>query len=430
MASVLGRPTTIDPRDGWATFPIDAPIPKDRREIAPMPRAESDPPTPLTKLLWGAELTAPLRDILVLEKQGPHPSDFSKIEKMHSQILQITEHCPPFFRMKNPDTRFDNHPDCLWLPESRPVFENGRAFTIMALHRSYIFTNPSSRTAALKAAIDSLRSDRAYFNFLTAKHYKTFSIVLHTFDAIILAAAIYILHPLENGAYLEEMLQNFDWSMQRFQIISEINSMAKTALGVMKAIHIRIKKVLGPANSTSHLPALYADSSSTLSISPQSRSPPSVNVYLSPGPQNSASISSSSNTYSNTQPSTSISPDPGSSSYDEPPPPPTIQTSAPFVPADFDFSSIEPLQPMHDLLFNDLAGAGDDPLLDGYSGVAGEREGEGEPQYDHGQRLGAGVGGLTAAAPQRRQQQGGGYWQFEGDFGIGSFWGFMNTYSP
>lgn len=60
MALVLGRPTTIDNRDEKPPLPIDAPVPKNRREVAPAPRTESDPPTPLSVLLWNYELSAPL----------------------------------------------------------------------------------------------------------------------------------------------------------------------------------------------------------------------------------------------------------------------------------------------------------------------------------------------------------------------------------
>ena len=66
MALVLGRPTTIDSRDGKPAFPIDAPIPKNRREVAPAPRTESDPPTALSVLLWTSELSAPLVSIFHL----------------------------------------------------------------------------------------------------------------------------------------------------------------------------------------------------------------------------------------------------------------------------------------------------------------------------------------------------------------------------
>ena len=63
MALVLGRPATIDNRDGKPPFPIDAPIPKNRREVAPAPRTELDPPTPLSVLLWTCEISAPLVSI-------------------------------------------------------------------------------------------------------------------------------------------------------------------------------------------------------------------------------------------------------------------------------------------------------------------------------------------------------------------------------
>jgi len=112
MAMLLGRPTTIDRRDEKPPFPIDAPIPKNRREVAPAPRTESDPPTPLSTLLWTSELSAPLWDISILEKEDPHQNNFAKVEKMHILINQISLYCPPYFRAHNPDTTFDDHPDC------------------------------------------------------------------------------------------------------------------------------------------------------------------------------------------------------------------------------------------------------------------------------------------------------------------------------
>ena len=63
MGIVLGRPRSVDSRDGRPPFPIDAPLPKNHREEAPMARRDTDPPTPLTKLLWTAEIGAPLWDI-------------------------------------------------------------------------------------------------------------------------------------------------------------------------------------------------------------------------------------------------------------------------------------------------------------------------------------------------------------------------------
>jgi hypothetical protein len=66
----------------------------------------------------------------------------------------------------------------------------------------------------------------------------------------------------------------------------------------------------------------------------------------------------------------------------------------------FDFSGIAPLQPMHDLLFNDLVGVSDDP----------------------GQQP-------TVAANAQTFYEQGAPWQFEGEFRDDSFWNFMNQYN-
>jgi hypothetical protein len=409
MALVLGRPTTIDSRDGKPPFPIDAPIPKNRREVAPTPRTGSDPPTPLSVLLWTCELSAPLWDIFNLEKEDPHQNNFAKVEKMHVLINQISLHCPPYFRAQNPDTTFDDHPDCYWLARARYSFQNNAAFTIMALHRPYIFTNSSSRTLALKAGLDILRAQRTFFNLLTSTHYKMFSLVLNTFDAIILVAAIYILHPFENRDDLDDALQHFEWAMERFHVMGDRNAMAKAALGVFKAIHVRLKKALVPTSTgTKYLSTLATTSTNSLSttVSPSEAysTPSNQATFGTPSQSVSSASTNTSTTTQYTQPTisnlTEPIPTPGSSSAWE------AFSGNMNIPSNFDFSSMAPLQPMHDLVYNDLSTIGETQLVD--------------PQLAN-----IGAGGLfdpNAAS--------GGMWQFEGDFGNDSFWGFMNNYNP
>jgi hypothetical protein len=436
MAIVLGRPTTIDPRDGKPPFPIDAPIPLNRREAAPAPRTESDVPTPLTMLLWNTEVSAPLWDIFNLEKEDPHQNNFAKVEKMHSLINQITFHCPPFFRSQNPDLTFDALPECYWLPRARPVFQNNAAFTIMALHRPYIFTNASSRTSALKAGLDVLRAQRTLFNLLTTLHYKMFALVLNTFDAIILIAAVYILHPYENRPDLDDALQQFEWGKERFQMMSSRNAMAKAALGVVKAIHLRLKKALNQQPPTPGPAAPSSPSTSTPEIgnggTPNMLPTPSTHPSIS-----SASTSSNSNPSTGTGTSGSNYTLPTISNLTSPPALPTTPSATAWDafssnPPNFDFSSMPPLQPMHDLVYNDLgAWTGDesglDPALENV-GVGGSGNGNGGNGTGGGYEIGrwdTGNMGMAGGAGMAAQN-----WQFEGDFGSDSFWGFMNSFQP
>ncbi|XMA15605.1 hypothetical protein WAI453_008396 [Rhynchosporium graminicola] len=428
MAIILGRPTTVDPRDGKPRFPIDAPTPRNRREVAPAPRTDSDPPTSLTMLLWLAEVAAPLWDIFNLEKEDPNQNNYPKLELMHKMINQITLHTPPFFRTQNPDTTFDRHPDCFWLSSARSILQNAAAFTVMALHRPYIFTNSNSRTAALKAGLDILRAQRTYFNLLSIRHYKMFALVLNTFDAIVLVAAIYILHPTENPEYLDDTLQHFQWGMDRFETMGDRNAMANSALSVLKVICVRLKKALNRAAKTEG-PSTVSASTTPAAITPGYTTPQySASSYpsVSSGSTNS-STNQSAGTYTNTNASSSTTATqytlPTISNMTESTPAPistTIPTTASSweafsLPPTFDFSSMAPLQPMHDLLFNDLGGT-----IDGGLGL--DASGMQTPGIWGPGSGNANVTGIENGVPDAT-------WQFEGDFANDSFWGFMNTYN-
>jgi len=388
MGLICGRPTTIDPRDPRPPFPIDASVPKNRREVAPAPRTDSDPPTPLTALLWNAEISAPLWDIYNLEKEYARPNDAARVERMHHLINKIPWHCPSFFREKDPDTSFDSNPDCYWLPGARLVFSNAAAFTIMALHRPYIFISENSRRAGLEASLDILRIQRDYFNLLQAKHYKMFNLVLNTFDAIILLAAIYILHPQENRDRADDTIQHFEWAMDRFETMIGRSATAKTALGVLKAINAKMKKALSQSQAT--VQSLPSPSHTT---TPSTTSSTSSHTAAT-SPSNPTSVSRSESQYTLPTISNITSSNPiASAAWDN-------FNGPNNIPQTFDFSAMAPLLPMHDLLYKDLNTFTDLPM-------------QSMPHtnlYD------------LNTAPEAA-------WQFEGDFGNDSFWGIMNNYN-
>ena len=174
MACVLGRPTTTDLGVEPPTLPVDVPDPGDRYCTTPvLPRSEDDPPTPLTRAIWSYHLMRPLKDILELEKEGPCPGDFARVDRIHDELLALDASTPACFRLENPDTRFDSLPECDWLPLARVVLPQLPSFQLMALHRPYIFTRPKSRTEALKASLDMLHVQRLHFLALPPQMYKT-----------------------------------------------------------------------------------------------------------------------------------------------------------------------------------------------------------------------------------------------------------------
>lgn len=435
--AVLGRPTSVDYRTLKRSLPIDAPAPKNRRRTPVFPRGDDDPPTPLTRALWAFETMRPLREILDLEKEGPFPKDFTKVEALHEELLRLQARVPAPFRLDNPDTRFDDRPECWWIPLVRPTLPQVMSFNFMALHRPYIFTRSSSRHEALKASLDMLEAQRLHFAVLSPHQYKTFSLFFGTFDAIVMMASIYILFPKEHPEMLRSSLRHFRWGVERFETMAARNRLAHAALGVLNAIYIRLKKAIGhgfldgncPASFTCDGEAFGSDMYPKRPLSSSSDAGPasaptvsSADRYPSIASASEPSAFPSSESGINTVASSGSGLTPAPAAADA-----MFGTSSdwPF-PTDFDFSTLPPMYPMGDVAYNDLTGFRDD-------GATGALAGHGHTSTTG---LWPGVTGVAATGAElgaiggNTGMDGEAPWQFGGDFGNDTIWNLLNQIPP
>ncbi|KAJ9133583.1 OMPdecase-domain-containing protein [Pleurostoma richardsiae] len=414
---VLGRPTSIDGSVNY-TLPIDAPLPKDRRKSPIRPRTDDDPPTPLTRALWAYEMMRPLHDILELEKEGPCPKNFDRVDKVHQGLLDLEARTPAYFRLENPDTRFDDLPECYWIPFVRATLPQIVSFNYMALHRPYIFTRAHSRTEALKSSLAMLEAQRKHFSTINPQQYKTFSLFFGTFDAIVLMASIYILFPKEHPELVTSACQHFRWAVERFETMSERNSLAKAALGVLQAIYIRLKKSLGLGfvNAKQCLPANNCTAPSVATETPASSAAENATPRFDgstvagtsslsrASASHQSSMSASSDVYSSLP--SSVGPaDPAAAALD------AGGSNAEWaLPTDFDWGSIQPIYALGDVAYNELSGIRDDAALQqgGWDATAGAET-----------PLMSEIGGAGGAMP----------YQFEGDFGNDTVWNLFNLFS-
>ncbi|KAK4205793.1 hypothetical protein QBC40DRAFT_2238 [Triangularia verruculosa] len=466
MAGVLGRPTTINLTAVPPSLPVDvkgdSPGASPSGELMPIvERGENEPPTPLTRALWAYHIMAPMREILELEKEGACPRDFGRVDRLHEEVVSIESKTPSFFRLENPDTRWDDKEDCYWLPLARVILPQLSSFELMALHRPYIFTRPKSRTEALKASLGMLNAQRLHFMALRPALYKTFALFFGTFDAIVLMAAIYILFPREHPELVQSALQHFQWAVERFEAMSERNALAKAALGVLHAIHLRLRRSLASV-SNGEQPKSRSASSGT---SPSTTTKASSSFSTGTNPAAAASSSGGGHHWETHTPQRSLSSSTGNSAI-SPPNTNTNPLQAPLgplefsqpgsnntsvtpstdhnfysggqldwsLPSDFNWASLQPIYPTHDLIFNDLVGVG-------------ETSGNGLG-WDTRTATVPGLGGLNSAVgggrdqvqqqQQQQQQQGMGgqgqgvvnWQQFEGDFGDDSVWSLLNQFGP
>ncbi|KAK3371551.1 fungal-specific transcription factor domain-containing protein [Lasiosphaeria ovina] len=438
---ILGRPITISLGMTPPTLPIDAPIPKDRSKTPVLPRGENDSPTPLTRSLWAHEIMLPLREVLELEKEGPCPKDFGRVDRLHQELLDLDARTPSWFRMVNPDTRFDSLPECHWLPYVRTTLPQLMAFNFMALHRPYIFTRPESRTEALRASLRMLHAQKAHFKSLPPQQHRAHSLFFGTFDAIVMIASIYILFPKEHPDLVFESIQQFDWSVERFEIMSVRNGLAKAALGVLRAINLRLRRSLGissqPGTSAKSILPSPASTTPSASVGDQNNGPSPYSSYwetsilpsganpetattssASPQPGSSSTFTNGSNIFS---PSVAVGGgvySTGSSSNDGADGGAAVTAAVTAATADFDWgtlpsgfdlASLQPIYATSDLIYNDLMTMGDDSSP---SGVAVHSSSTPLAGAWDGSDMGA------AALP----------WQFEGDFGNDSVWNLFNQY--
>ncbi|KHE79619.1 hypothetical protein GE21DRAFT_1243950 [Neurospora crassa] len=255
--ATLGRPSTIDLTTNPPILPIDVALPTTtsmtncRSPTPIIPRSEeNDPPTPLTRILWTYKITLQLVSILALEKEGPCPASFSKVDLLHQHLVDLENSIPSYFRLHNPDTRFDSLPQCYWIPWARALLPQLTAFNFMALHRPYIFTRPLSRRLAVeRGCLAMLRAQRTHFEILRREmRQNTFTLFFGTFDAIVLMGAVYILFPKEKetGEMVGEVVQQFKWAEERFEEMKERNNpLARQARGVVRGVGERLGRAVG-----------------------------------------------------------------------------------------------------------------------------------------------------------------------------------------
>lgn len=177
MCLILGRPGSLDWRHGFPSLPIDARFTEtsDRSKTPVIPRDEDhDPPTPLTRNLFLYKTMLPLRDIQDLESEGPCPRDFSKVLKVQQSIMDIHDATPAVFRVDNPDRQWDNRPELHWLDQARYLHEQMFYFTLVALHRPYIFHREDSRVEVIKGSLGMLEMQKQLFEGLPRKSWKKY----------------------------------------------------------------------------------------------------------------------------------------------------------------------------------------------------------------------------------------------------------------
>lgn len=126
---------------------------------------------------------------------------------------------------------------CPWLPAARETLTTEINFTLLALHRPFIFSHASNRFQALKAAVQVLQSQNRLFCATEPRSFPVFNLIFATFDATVVLAAIYILFPRENPEHLQNSLQCVQWALGRLHAMKTRNVLAASAYAAVQTVY-------------------------------------------------------------------------------------------------------------------------------------------------------------------------------------------------
>ncbi|KAJ6785239.1 hypothetical protein PWT90_05117 [Aphanocladium album] len=228
MAVVLDRPmaTQLDPESAPTA---------DTGSNAKSANSDIIEMTPFNMILCGYHAAYKfLQDIHQLSLSPHDVSD--RIDAIHSAIMFNLGSIPTWAQL-NHQGHDSDHP---WLPAARELLQTEAYFTLLALHRPFIFRRPKCRTQAFVAATRVLESQSRLFGLTEPRHYPAFNLVFATFDAAVIVAATHILFPYESEDHAQASLTKLQWALERFYAMRSRNKLAGTAYSVVKAMYGKV----------------------------------------------------------------------------------------------------------------------------------------------------------------------------------------------
>lgn len=230
MGVVLGRPmvTKLDP--------CNIPSPRRTCNSGTDSAGIAQQVIPFDMILCGYH--AAYKYLQDIHKLDPwEPEAFAMVDLISTTILAGIGQVPEWARSSN----LVHDDQCPWLPVARETLVTEINFTLLALHRPFIFLRAGNRIEALKAALQVLQSQSRLFCLSDPRRFPAFNLVFATFDATVIVAAIYVLFPREYPEYLQESLQCVQWALARLHEMKAQNPLAASAY---TAIHGIFQKFL------------------------------------------------------------------------------------------------------------------------------------------------------------------------------------------
>lgn len=229
MAIVLGRPMSTKVR------PDDVPLPMSWS----FGHSTLSQPQPRDVILCGYHTAHKfLQEIHDLERADDYRT---RVDNIHAQLVTNIRNLPAW---SSPHR--SRHGEPPWLSAALEIMFTNVQFVCFALHRPFVFAEPSSRHRASDSAMQILESQARLFNLTPPLQYKSFSFIFATFDAMVLIAAVHIRFPEDYTEQLPTSIKHLRWGLDRLYILRTVNKLASSALNIVQWLFHKVLATVSP----------------------------------------------------------------------------------------------------------------------------------------------------------------------------------------
>lgn len=262
MGVVLGRPIATD-------VDLDTFIGKvtditQRDAVFSHWKSENDPPRPFDIILAGYNVAYKYFPDIHRLGEATTPQDREVVDDIHKSVEVNMGLLPPWCRLEDPDTKFDELPQCQWLPIAREGLSSLVHLVILTLHRPYMFLHLDSCRKAVRAGLAILSAQERIFQKVGLQQCRIFNPVYASFDAMVLVAAAHLVVPGYVVDLRGESVQAIATGVERLDAIGRHNPMARSAHTVVTSLYCRLEDRFATSSATDTV-SLQLDSGTSAS---------------------------------------------------------------------------------------------------------------------------------------------------------------------
>lgn len=177
-------------------------------------------------------LSHKVHEILTMRASRFHLEEDTQIQSLHEAITSLVNEQPPSLRPLRPDTSWDQQMP--HLPAVRERILIAAKGVVLALHRPYISTHPTSLFAAMDTAFEILQAQHRLFETVREPHRKLYGYAFYTIDAGFFLAAIVTKHFGCDMAICNRALQQLRLATERLCAMKDRSPIAKAGEPIIR----------------------------------------------------------------------------------------------------------------------------------------------------------------------------------------------------